>query len=111
MKYKQGDIVEVPFPFSDDLTEFKHRPCVIISNDNMKDEVIVLKVSGVIKGKPNEFLLTDQHLTSSLPKQSVVITDGVLKIHKDYIYRKYSTVNETALKQIIFNHVLNFEIK
>jgi len=47
MKYYQGDIILLPFPFSD-LSNAKQRPAVIISRDSANNQnYIVAKITSV----------------------------------------------------------------
>lgn len=51
MKYYQGDIVLLPYPYTD-LSEIKQRPAVIISKDSInKQNYIVAKITSVNKIK------------------------------------------------------------
>ncbi len=44
--YKRGDVILVPFPFTD-LTIFKKRPCVVVSSNNFNrhgEDIIVVAI-------------------------------------------------------------------
>ena len=60
---KRGDIVLVPFPFTD-LTAEKLRPAVIVSPDPQELDIVIAFVSSVVpSGEMGEtdFLLTPDH--------------------------------------------------
>jgi mRNA interferase MazF len=49
MKYKQGDIIFIPFPFTD-LSNKKQRPAVIVSRHSINyPNYIVAKITSVIR--------------------------------------------------------------
>ncbi len=49
-KYKQGDIVFVPFPYTDNLSISKQRPVIILSKNSInRTSYIVAKVTSVIR--------------------------------------------------------------
>ena len=37
-KYRRGDIVKVPYPYSDDFSQSKIRPAIIVSNGLLNDD-------------------------------------------------------------------------
>ena len=48
--YKRGDVVLVPFPFTD-LSSAKHRPALVISADalnSMRDDVLVAAITSQV---------------------------------------------------------------
>ena len=66
---KRGDIVLVPFPFTD-LTAEKLRPAVIVSSDPQELDVVIAFISSIVRsGEASEtdFLLTPDHPTSPKP--------------------------------------------
>jgi len=48
--YKQGDIILVPFPFTD-LSGEKVRPALIVSNIEKGDDITLCFISSIIPGK------------------------------------------------------------
>ncbi len=77
INYKQGDIVLVPFPFTD-LTATKQRPALIISSDwynSNRQDVILVAITSQIPSilDLDEYLLTKIELNlSGLPKPSII---------------------------------------
>ena len=61
---QRGDIVLVPFPFTD-LTTEKLRPAVVISADPQKTDVIIAFISSVVS--PAELSETDYTLSRDNP--------------------------------------------
>lgn len=54
MSPKRGDVVLVPFPFSD-LSGIKNRPALVVSDDKYNaatNDVIVAQITGNVSGQP-----------------------------------------------------------
>lgn len=101
--YKQGDIVFVPYPYTD-LTRTKKRPVIIISNDKInKENFIVAKITSVIRNDEFSFTLKDKDLDSKLNKQSEVRTNELFTIHKTLIIRKFARLTKLPLNVLITN--------
>lgn len=63
---KQGTIVLVPFPFSDNPAISKKRPAIIISNSlvNSGQDVMLAAITSQIRNDKFSFLLDNQDLTT-----------------------------------------------
>jgi mRNA interferase MazF len=60
--YQQGDIVIIPYPYTD-LSGSKKRPVIIVSKNNaVKEYCIVAKISSVLRGDAHEFVLDNTQL-------------------------------------------------
>lgn len=94
-KYRQREIVLVPFPYSD-LSTTKKRPVLIVSNNSYNrkyDDVLVCVITSNRYIDDYSVNLTNDDLeTGVLPEQSVVKAHKLFTIHKD---------------KIIFNSMLN----
>ena len=98
--YKQGDIILVPYPFTD-LTETKQRPVIIISKDSAnKGNFIVAKITSVIRGDEFSFSLNECETTPSMPKISEVRTNEILTIYKTIIRKKLSRLSKLSFKEL-----------
>jgi mRNA interferase MazF len=104
MKYKQRDIVLVPFPFSD-LSSMKKRPVLIVSNngynENFKDVVVCVITS-------NQFVdlysipISDHDLELGiLPEPSVIKSHKLFTIQKDQILKKFSTLSVQCFDKVL----------
>ncbi len=59
--YKQGDILLIPFPFTDQ-SSVKQRPAVVISAESYNQshlDIILAPITSQIKGTPDDVLLLD----------------------------------------------------
>ena len=67
--YRRGDIVLVPFPFTD-FTALKQRPAVVISSDKFnasRDDVILIALTSQIDAasKGNNYFIKDNRAKAS----------------------------------------------
>jgi mRNA interferase MazF len=90
--FEQRDIVLIPFPYSD-LTGFKQRPALIISNKSLNrgpDRICCL----ITSKKPDDGLLMAPSAFESgkLPFRSWVKPHRIFTIHEKIIRKKLCTV-------------------
>ncbi len=62
-RYNRGDVILVPFPFSDQ-TARKKRPAIIVSSDtynSISQDIVIMAITGQIRGHigVGEFLIED----------------------------------------------------
>lgn len=108
--YKFGDVVLVPFPFTDH-TSSKKRPAVVVSADaynQRRHDVIVMAVTSQLlraAGDPGEVLL-GEWAAAGLPKPSLV-KPVVATIERSLILRKLGALQaadtealRAALRQV-----------
>lgn len=99
--FKQGDIIFIPFPFTN-LQETKKRPALIISNNNSKgSNYIVAKITSNLKEADYSYLLSLSMIDGNLKFKSEVRTDEIFTINESIIIRKICSVKPSVLKEII----------
>lgn len=106
---KQGTIVLVPFPFSDNPAVSKKRPAIIISNTlvNNDQDVIVAAITSQIRQDQFSYLLDNQDLTIPLKKASEVRCHKVFTMHKGLILKEITQLS--AAKQMeLFQKIAHF---
>ncbi len=89
--YEAGDIVLLPFPFSD-LSSAKRRPVLILTEPDTQGDFIACPVTsrpGWITARP---LSPDDLTESSLPLASWVRTDKVVTLHTGLVARRFGHV-------------------
>ncbi|MBN1294772.1 MAG: type II toxin-antitoxin system PemK/MazF family toxin [Candidatus Latescibacteria bacterium] len=109
--YKRGDVILVPFPFSDQ-SDAKKRPAAIISSDsynNVSSDIIIIAITSRVKeiNTPGECLIEDW-ISANLLKPSA-IKPAISTIDAKLVLRKLGTLShrdittmELALK-VLFN--------
>ena len=102
MYLNQGDIVLVPYPFSD-LTETKKRPAIVISNSkiNKSHDVILAAITSTVYNDDFTFRIIDSIVTTPLRLHCEIRCDTLFTADKSIIIAKIS-----ALKKNIYPNVL-----
>lgn len=104
--YNQGDVVLVPFPFTD-FSTFKQRPAVVISSNGFNrihQDVIVAAITSHLSTQP---LFSDYRLdpadwkSAGLPKASLVKLGKVVTIDQRLIRKKLGSLSLITLPRII----------
>jgi mRNA interferase MazF len=102
-KYKQREIVLVPFPYSD-LTSTKRRPVLIVSNNDYNkkfQDVVVCVITSNQHTDAYSLPLENKDLEIGvLPESSVVKTHKLFTIHQEKIIRKFSLVQPAYFEQV-----------
>ena len=108
MKYSQGDIVLLPYPYTD-LSNTKQRPAVIISKDSVnKQNYIVAKITSVIRGDRFSFPISTNDIDRELKYESEVRTNEVFTVSPTIIIKKFATFKKEPLKQLtesVMDHI------
>ena len=103
--FRQGDIVLVPFPFTD-LSAAKQRPALVISPDRLNDarpDLVVLAITSQIPAMlgEDEVRLPDAELAScGLPKPFIVRLGKIFTIHQGLIRKKLGRLPQRTLEEI-----------
>jgi mRNA interferase MazF len=100
MKYKQGDIILLPYPFTD-LSNSKQRPAVIISKDSInKQNYIVAKITSVIRNDKFSFPIAPTDIDRELKYESEVRTNEVFTVSPTIIIKKFASFKKEPLKKL-----------
>lgn len=104
--FRQGDVVLVPFPFTD-LTAVKQRPASVISPERLnkvRDDLLVAAITSQIPDAlgEDELLLSDADLRASgLPKRSIVKAGKIFTIHQGLIRKNLGQIPQATLGQFL----------
>ena len=94
--YEQGEILLVPFPFSD-LSSIKQRPVLVLSKtqDNIKSEdLITCGITSNLKDSKYSVVIDDQDLeTGKIPTRSRIKIDKLFTVEKSAVKKKLAKVN------------------
>ena len=100
--FRQGDVVKVPFPYTDRATR-QHRPALVVSSGDIEAAHSLLWVlmitSAENRGRPGDVPVNNL-ATAGLPAASVIRTAKIATIEAtDAI--KLGRVSASSLKQVI----------
>lgn len=113
MPYRQGDVVLVPFPFTD-LTGSKPRPAIIVSNSlvNNSDDVILVQVTTQSIRGPLGLTISNSDVTSPFrpPHTSMnVYCKKIAVIEKSLIIKEITKLHAEKLTELLENISLIFK--
>jgi mRNA interferase MazF len=95
-----GDVVLVPFPFSD-LSQFKLRPAIVLAVVQRGD-CILCQVTSNAYGDPSAVQVTDEDFSAgSLRIVSFARPSKVFTAHRQLITRRVGTLKREALLKVI----------
>ncbi len=101
INYSQGEILLVPFPFSN-LSSIKKRPVVVLSKNNSFD-IITCAITSNLKDVRNSLILDSSDLMMGwMPLQSLIKSDKIFTLEKSIILKKFG-----KLKKEKFNELRN----
>lgn len=101
MSLKRGSIILVPFPFTD-LSNYKIRPALVISNSEEEEDIIVAFITSVIY---DLLKLTDYKINKSdlffnetgLKTDSIVKCNKLATISKNIILGRIGDIRESIM--------------
>ena len=106
MSYNRGDVVLVPFPFTD-LSSAKQRPALVISSDvfnSMRDDVLVAAITSQVPITPaaDEFVIPPNELAEcGLPKPSILRLSKLVTLHHRLVIRRIGAIPTATLAQVL----------
>lgn len=100
--FKRGDIIAVPFPFTD-LSSSKLRPALIISNDSISNtgDVVIVMITSQNKNDGYNIPITKVDVSQVLPKNSFVRCHRIATIDQSIIYKKIGEANIDFTDKIV----------
>ncbi|MDP3772499.1 MAG: type II toxin-antitoxin system PemK/MazF family toxin [bacterium] len=105
-RYKTGDVVLIPFPFTD-LTAVKQRPAVVLSSSQFNrkhEDVIVVAITSHLSRKiaDDEYLLDAREQKSAgLPITSLIKLGKIVTLEQHLIRKKLGRIPEETRRQLI----------
>ena len=100
----RGDIVLVPFPFTD-LSGQKRRPALIVSPDGFDPEDLVLcAITSRLPGRPGpwEVSLDIQDVVGGqLPRPSIIRTGKLFTMHRALVLGRFGAVRPAKLGEVL----------
>ena len=99
--YQRGDLIVVPFPFTD-LSSTKHRPALVISNNlvNQTKDLIAVMITSKDKEDTFGIEIENVHLTVPLPKKCFAKCHRLVTIDTNLIQKKIGEADIHFLDQV-----------
>lgn len=103
---RQGDVILVPFPFTD-LTTVKQRPALVLSADwfnTSRDDCIVAAITSQLPPKlqPDEhWLSTSDLLAGGLPKPSLIRLGKLFTISQSLLRKRLGTLPKATMIAVL----------
>jgi mRNA interferase MazF len=100
--YQQGDVVLIPFPFTDQ-TGAKKRPALVISGSRMNNtaDVILVQITKVQRSDNYSIPITPKDLTVALKFVSEIRCNKILVAEQSLVIHQISKVNQAVITQVI----------
>jgi len=103
MIYEQGEIVLIPFPFTD-LTTKKKRPVLVLSKkeyNRKTEDFIVCGITSNIKDTEFSVLIDTEDLESGfLPKPSRIKVDKIFTLEQSLVIKKFAKVKPYVIEKV-----------
>jgi mRNA interferase MazF len=94
---KKGDIVLVPFPFTD-LSATKKRPALVLISDNK--DVTLAFITTRMHWKRDWDLYLEPAERNGLKKESIVRLSKITTLEKELVLGRLGTISESRLKEL-----------
>jgi len=103
MQFRQGDIIIVPFPFSD-LRGTKQRPVLVLSKTEYNDaceDVVTCGITSNKKDSKYAVLIDNKDLIEGqIPTSSRIKVDKLFTLEKTIIIKKIARVNKETFEKV-----------
>jgi mRNA interferase MazF len=94
--FERGDLLLVPFPFSD-LSAAKRRPVVALTAPDAHGDFIALPVTSRPQTEHGLAIAPADLTSGALPVASWIRTDRVVTLNADLVLKTFGRVSESAL--------------
>lgn len=104
-KFIVGDIVIIPFPYTD-LSNYKKRPALIIKDLDNQDYLLVMITSKNYDTKHSYKIAKEDFINGKLPVESWVRFNRLFEANENIILNKVASVSNEFIKKTIDNLVV-----
>lgn len=101
-RFKRGDIILVPFPFTD-LTSSKRRPALVVSPDSFNERMQDVVLVAITSQLENDRLTIDERdcVDGKLPKKSAVKPAKLFTMHSTLVLKKICALRREKLDALL----------
>lgn len=103
-RYKQGDLVWLNYPYSDDFSQSKRRPAIIISNDisnSLDNDYLLSPITSNLRNDVFSFRLENEFLSRPLPKLSEVRCNKIVTVRESVIIAKFVSLLPSEVTKLV----------
>ncbi len=101
--YEQGEILIIPFPFSD-LSSVRQRPVLVLSKkeDNLNSEdIVTCGITSNLKDSKYSVLIENTDLQrGEIPKKSRIKVNKLFTIHKNIVIKSLARINVQKWREV-----------
>ncbi len=112
MRIVQGDLVLLPYPFSN-LEGVKVRPALVVSGNKLNrksNDCIMIPLTSVIRNEPFSIIINQENLSSGrLIKTSRIKADRIFCVDKSLVRIKIGHLNGNSFNEVIKNVLRVFD--
>lgn len=100
--FKRGDIIAVPFPFTD-LRSSKLRPALVISNNQIENtgDLVIVMITSQNKSDGFNIPIREADISHPLPKESFVRCHRIATIDRSIVYRKIGEASTDFTNRVV----------
>lgn len=99
-RFVVGDIVVVPFPFTD-LSSTRKRPALVLST-LQGDDIVICEITSIMREDPYSVKLENNDLMSGRLKTiSTIRPNRILTIHPSKINYKFGKIKDPKLREVL----------
>lgn len=102
-RYKRGDIILVPFPFTD-LSSSKRRPALVVSPNDFNgrlQDLVVIAITSQLTDDSAVTVEPDDCIDGMLPKTSVVKLAKLFTIHSTLVLKRICALRDEKLDAVL----------
>jgi mRNA interferase MazF len=99
MTYQPGDVLLIPFPFSDRLAS-KRRPILLLTTADEMGDIVYLPITSSTHHADGYRLIHEHFLDGQLPKESWVRTGKPYTLNASLAIGRFGTLRNDVLKQV-----------
>lgn len=108
MNYQRGDIILIPYPYTD-LSGTKKRPVIILTNVDTFGNYIVAKITSVLRNDSVAFFLDSNNLSAAFDRPSEVRTNELFTVSTSLVIKQISALNNLAIRRLLDKIIENFQ--
>ncbi len=101
--FEQGDIVLVPFPFTD-LSGMKQRPALVLSNtgyNGKTQDIVTCGITSNIQNSEYSIIIDNANLASgSIPKKSRIKVDKIFTLKQFLVKKKIAKLDSEEFEKV-----------